>query len=317
MKIFQIYDFNFKGNPEFITLSKGVYIFECWGAAGHNLTDYDIETNGTVSLARGGYVKGYIQLNKTTTFYIYVGEKGNQRYNPVFNGNNDNTVIKGGGATDIRLIGGDWFLFDSLKSRIIVAGAGGSGERYFGGDGGGLNGTSNYPFPHASPGTQTSGGIGQSYWASGLYYGHGSNGSFGRAGNGYCHDKDPKASCDYGPGGGSGYYGGGGMTYLGSGGGGSSFISGHPGCDAITKDSTSNNIIHTGQPNHYSKLVFYNTEMFAGNQEFMSPDHKMGIGHLGNGFARITRLTPFFQTCRSSSRCSFIFIYYLSITIVK
>ncbi len=44
-------------------------------------------------------------------------------------------------------------------------------------------------------------------------------------------------------------------------GGGSSFISGHEGCDAIKEESTENNIIHTGQSIHYSGLYFTNTLM--------------------------------------------------------
>ena len=36
----------------------------------------------------------------------------------------------GGGATDVRLVGGTWNSFSSLKSRIMVAGSGGG--RYIG-----------------------------------------------------------------------------------------------------------------------------------------------------------------------------------------
>ena len=56
-------------------------------------------------------------------------------------------------------------------------------------------------------------------------------------------------SCMKGGGGGGGYYGGGGGAsangVVGSGAGGSSFISGHSGCNAIDANGT-----HTGQPNH-------------------------------------------------------------------
>ena len=70
---------------------------------------------------------------------------------------------------------------------------------------------------------------------------------------------------------------------------GSSFISGHEGCNAVSKDSTENNIIHTGSSEHFSGLKFTNTIMSAGNEEMPTHDgtNKM-IGNSGNGFARIT-----------------------------
>jgi hypothetical protein len=58
---------------------------------------------------------------------------------------------------------------------------------------------------------------------------------------------------------GGGYYGG--KSGEVSSAGGSSFISGYTGCNAISESSTENNIIHTGQPNHYSGCVFTNSVM--------------------------------------------------------
>ena len=49
-------------------------------------------------------------------------------------------------------------------------------------------------------------------------------------------------------------------------GGGSSFISGHNGCDAIKEESIENNIIHTGQSVHYSGLYFTDTVMIDGEE---------------------------------------------------
>lgn len=72
-------------------------------------------------------------------------------------------------------------------------------------------------------------------------------------------------------GGGGGYYGGkGGQTSGALGTGGSSFISGHPGCNAINASGS-----HTGQPIHYSGVQFYNTSMQAGARS-------------GNGLVRIS-----------------------------
>ena len=87
-----------------------------------------------------------------------------------------------------------------------------------------------------------------------------------------------------------------------SAGGGSSFISGYSGCNAISSSSTENNIVHTNQPNFYnSDYIFTSSVMIDGkgcnwstgsalncgtNQP--QPDGTTSIGHLGNGYARIT-----------------------------
>lgn len=89
-----------------------------------------------------------------------------------------------------------------------------------------------------------------------------------------------------------GYYGGGSgyhSEYSAGGGGGSSFISGYVGCNAISENSTSSNIIHTGQEKHYSGLVFLDGKMIEGN--LVMPSHANNVdenGNRGNGFARIT-----------------------------
>lgn len=176
----------------------------------------------------------------------------------------------GGGATDIRLSGGDWNDFNSLKTRIMVAAAGGGSFIDPGSYGGALSSpdyTNNYPngghTTAAQGATQT----------SGYKFGIGQDG--GRAGAG------------------GGYYGGcasvtdGNKTGL-RGAGGSSFISGHIGCNAISNSSTSSNIIHTNQPNHYSGYVFTNTTMIAGNATMPSPTGGTETGHTGNGYCKIT-----------------------------
>ena len=66
--------------------------------------------------------------------------------------------------------------------------------------------------------------------------------------------------------GGSGYYGGETNNVSGksAGAGGSSYISGHDGCDSIAEESTIKNIIHTGQSIHYSGVKFKDTIMIDG-----------------------------------------------------
>jgi hypothetical protein len=64
---------------------------------------------------------------------------------------NESNPTTGGGATDIRLVNGNWDSFNSLKTRIIVAAGGGGGSIYqkgscptYGGHAGGLVAPNNY-----------------------------------------------------------------------------------------------------------------------------------------------------------------------------
>lgn len=140
------------------------------------------------------------------------------------------------------------------------------------------NGVANTP---PTGGTQTGGGTTSTLPTSG---GTGTNGSFGLGGNG---------NSDWGSAGGGGYYGGGGGGWTGysvdSGAGGSSFISGRTGCDAISSTSTNGAITHTGQAVHYSGLKFVNTVMRAGNEVMPTQDgSSTRTGNAGNGYAKIT-----------------------------
>ena len=122
---------------------------------------------------------------------------------------------------------------------------GGSSYVTAGGAGGGLKGLTNRT--RSKPGTQTSGykfGIGQD--------GYGVGSSNGVAGSG------------------GGYYGGTTSDYADNceaGAGGSSFVSGYDGCEAILEESTENNIIHSGQKIHYSKKEFQNIKFLNGNEQ--------------------------------------------------
>lgn len=122
---------------------------------------------------------------------------------------------------------------------------GGASYGTAGGAGGGLNGLTNRT--RSKPGTQTSGykfGIGQD--------GYGVGDSDGVAGAG------------------GGYYGGTTSDYSDeceAGAGGSSFVSGYDGCNAISEETTENNIIHSGQKIHYSKKEFQNIKFLNGNEQ--------------------------------------------------
>jgi hypothetical protein len=261
-----IYNYDYTGASQTFTAPyAGTYKLECWGA-------------GCTCL--GAYTSGFLYLKKNTILYIYVGT-GSEDYayttlthSIVFNGGggftngcNDFNNDTGGGATDIRLVNGSWDDFLSLKSRIMVA-AGGSGSvgSSLPGYGGALvsiNADGAYP-PETFPSDYCIvNGVSQT---NGYSFGIGQSGL--RAG------------------GGGGYYGGYAEKCAGS--GGSSFISGYSGCDAISESSTSDHIIHTGLPNHYSGFIFTNSQMIAGNASMPKPAGGTEIGHTGNGYARIT-----------------------------
>ena len=165
----------------------------------------------------------------------------------------------------------------------MVAAAGGTGSLEIEGEilapgaGGGLNG---YSGAYADGGTQVSPGAPQNV--------HYLESSFGVA-NGGCT-------------GGNGYYPAGAAACTNGSGGGSSFISGHDGCDAINKNSTFGNIIHTGQSIHYSGYQFTNTIMIDGKgykwttkkENYVGmPTHdgtSLMEGNTGSGYAKITFL---------------------------
>ena len=260
-------------NKEYeVTLQKGIYYFQLWGSSsGYR---WNLTTDGCkYATGRGAYVAGILRLGETKNFYVYVGDTKTKFCN---------------GSSDVRLIRGkNWYDFESLKSRIIVAGSAGEGEHVCSGDAGGLEGMRNNitygSVVAGEPGTQTSGGRAGYYGT----YGRGYDGKFGIAGSAGCLFRESDY-CDAGADGGGGYFGGGGTSYAGAGGGGSSFISGHPGCNAISNESTDfDNIISTNQSIHYSSLYFEQTVM---NDGYSNRVYPFGRQINNTGFARITQL---------------------------
>ena len=283
---------------EFTAPLNTTYKIQCWGASGGNC--YENHTYGdflnTVYGGKGGYCAGKITLPYNISLYVYIGQSGEGVRVKTFNGGGETggayDAKSGGGATDIRLSNGNWKDFSSLKSRIIVA-AGGGGAQHFlsgcdGGYAGGLSGQDGFKsgtgvnYTIATGASQTLGG----HRGYDPEY-NGFNGTFGIGG-----DAEPEQKASHGSGGGSGYYGGGGGSHatnvVGSGGGGSSFISGYLGCDAIAESSTEDNIIHTGQPNHYSGYMFVHSVMIDGGSVMPSPSGGTETGHSGNGYCIIT-----------------------------
>ncbi|MBG0220002.1 hypothetical protein I4O96_13170 [Clostridioides difficile] len=197
------WNFNFKAEPQPITLKAGRYKLECWGACGG-------ETHSATSHSGGGYSVGELILRKETLLYVYVGQLGldTSSTDYAFNGGGYG-VSTGGGATDIRLVGGAWDSEQGLFSRIIVAGGGGGGHAGFGGgNGGGLKGENSITSDGSAVGaTQYDGG-------RGLENDGKNDGFFGKGGCSSNH-----------AGGGGGWFGGSGCYYSHcNGGGGSGYV---------------------------------------------------------------------------------------------
>ena len=125
-------DFTYTGSEQVAKLLAGNYQIECWGANGSGI-------NSSYPGGNGAYTSGKIKLDNAMNAYVYVGQyAGDAKYNVnVFNGggngtswsstdvNKTQTIYCGGGATDIRLVDGNWDNSESLCSRIMVAAGGG------------------------------------------------------------------------------------------------------------------------------------------------------------------------------------------------
>ena len=302
----------------------GKFQIECWGAQGGGVNS--IQGRG----GYGGYTKGTIQLTKNTKLYIFVGNSPARNTENSFNGGGqaNNTwypTDDGGGATDVRTYVASesslttWNDLTSLRSRIMVAGAGGGGNSYNpgsnpgspGGAAGGLTGYGN-TYTGSNPGsnymstggTQTTGGTAPPW---NTYPAPPQPGGFGYGGDGQGVGQTSWG----GGGGGSGWYGGGGGSngsWVTSGAGGSSFISGHAGCVAINEDGshkTTGTALEKSM--HYSGYYFlnngtYSTVMIDGagyawgtsigaRTAMPNPsggNYGSGVGHQGNGRCKIT-----------------------------
>lgn len=251
-------DFPYIGDAQVFTAPyTGWYQAQCWGAMGGQ----DSASQGEYLNKYGGsgaYTSGEVYLNKGDALYVYVGGHGVEQANSQgagYNGGGAAPAVgssgSGGGATDIRLVGGVWNDADGLASRVMVAAGGGggaSGGQRYSGHGGGLTSesTTNMEGPVA--------GAGQTY--------AGPHGGFGYGGS------SPGA----GGGGGGGWYGGGCSTsdrHDSSGSGGSSYISGYAGC--VTN----------------AKLSFVSPQMVPGSANMPDPDGGMQTGNRDDGYCRI------------------------------
>lgn len=316
-------DYSYTGNYQtFLVPYDGVYRIELWGANG----GIDPTSPTAYRGSGGAYTAGDISLKKGQRLYFYIGgQPSSNSYDGGWNGGGKADSRRpnfrgygGGGATDVRILDGAWDDFDGLKTRIMVA-AGGVGG-YITNPGGGLYGLGNdgsdinYIHLGGRP-SQTEGGkpgdtttYPLSVCQGGEPKGKGSPGSFGKGGDGGLASS----------GAGSGYFGGGGgyRACHNNGGGisgsGSSYISGHTGCVAVSQYSTVNNVFPiysgctTGTTNNscsinYSKVYFTNTLMISGDgyewtnvkggkRAIPSRDGSNNPGNLSSGYARVTQV---------------------------
>ena len=304
--------FSYSGSGrQWVAPKAGTYSMECWGASGG--AGMVNKVSFTAGPGKGGYTYGRISLSLDANFYVYVGgrgedmvQNGSRTYKDAVGGWNggglgaydradDDGDGAGGGATDIRLTKAHasdytvWNNFASLKSRIMVAGGGGGGgyRVHYGGCGGNTtggqawyqeSGQSKVVITDINPGSQT----------SGYKFGQGQDGR-----------NNPTKTNYTSAGGGGGYYGG--QAHQNSPGaatnsgypapGGSSFISGYTGCNAIKQDAASDaggSSYHTGSPNHYSGLVFTSGNMINGDNSMPKYSGSGNMtGNSGDGYCRI------------------------------
>ena len=300
------FDYDGKKTPAIISLPRGQYKLEVWGAKGGDSTGNGYNGCGfrgsqTAKGGLGGYSRGILSLPKNETVYVYVGEEGQP------SNSSDGSTTKGGfpdgggtktghrsgyttvpgtggGSTSIR-IGSD-----TNYNRVIVAGGGGGagGCSFYvdpGGFGGGLNGGNcsiEQSLQNQGAGTQT----GSTHGLGNGNDRHGDPGSFDKGGA----TGKYRNGCDSGGGGGGGWYGGGSggfghCNYVSSGGGGSGWT--------FTKSSME--VWEKGDPSKASNFAldgqYYLTDAacIGGDQEFPRKDGNGNErGHSGNGFAKIT-----------------------------
>ena len=267
IKTGDILNYDYTGAVQTVTLPKGTYKFECWGAQGGSYISY---YGGA-----GGYSVGTLTLTAETSLYIYArGQPATVSSTRTtvsggFNGGGNGQIRcyssvytygqGGGGASDIRI--GQ----DSLYARVIVAGGGGGSAsidalttKYGGGATSGSP-QSSYTASQTTAGTGGSFGIGGAATTSGTNYKYGSGG------------------------GGGGWYGGGACTsysdstnYRGYNGGGSGFVwTGSNAPSGYLLDST---------------YYLTDAQTIAGNTSFPSTSGSTETGHQGNGYVRITAI---------------------------
>ena len=197
--------YNYSGNVQGVTLPKGTYCFETWGASGGD--------DGQYKGGAAGYARAIVTLTADKAIYIGIGGAGGSGANSGggYNGGGkagpNGTSGGGGGATHIAHSTNRGVLtsYASYQSEVIMAagGGGGAGNAYTYGNFGHKAG---YGGRSPQPACNTNASTGIAYNSGGTVFGKGTD--RGTAGNGD------------GGGGAGGWFGGKGAACDGNGGGG-------------------------------------------------------------------------------------------------
>ncbi len=261
------------GAQTFTAPVSGTYSLEAWGAQGGN----DVYFPNSVFGGRGGYSKGDVYLTAGTTINVYVGGQGSGCNAAYWRSSG------GGGATDFRLVGGNWNDNAGLYSRILVAGGGGGrhgnnyeGVTYVGNDGGGLTAPNiNACGYNVVGGSQTAGG--SSPYGAGVAVG-----SFG-----FANANMMSNICSVG-----GWNGGAaGADNWANGGAGGGW---YGGCTSWCTSTGGSGYVYTSSsyvPPGYTPAPTYqmtNDVLIAGNTIMPNPNGGTMTGNAGNGVAKIT-----------------------------
>lgn len=287
MKKGDVLQLEYTGSEQVLKFNPGKYQFECWGASG-NGKEINGNTANSGACGKGGYSKGIFTTFSNITLYAYVGGVGEYSATGLAKGGwngggcawaTDLTepANGGGGASDIRLIGGAWDDPQGLLSRIIVAGGGAGGGEDSGdngGSGGGLVGLG------SNAGTQDSS-------RGGAVFGKGSH-----------------TNCD-GGGGGGGWFGGGSTngsqtipTFNNTGDTGSTQSGGS---GYVLDSNTYKPTGYLGKPEHY----LFDSLLINGVSAMPNPNGTGTIvGNLSNGYIRVTCL----DTIETSNSGSAVFV---------
>ena len=119
-----VFNFDYTGTVQEVTLPPGRYKLQCWGAQGGDSYDYD--AIGSM----GGYSEGEITLTQVTTLYVFVGGKGgngstSSMVNGGWNGGGGSVgYVKYNGSTTMAIGGGG--LSDNSKTFSYPACGGGA-----------------------------------------------------------------------------------------------------------------------------------------------------------------------------------------------
>lgn len=216
-----VYEFLESNKMHDVYLRPGVWKLECQGGYG-GVSSVEDGHLSIANISNGGYAKGELTLHETTSMYACVGPTwskttggfGGAGNGGATYGSHASTYHYAGGSSDIRLkYSSDWGNFESLSSRIIVAGGAGMSSNA---GGGGETGNCYYATDSSNKkANQTSGGT------NGIAhnYNYTMNGSFGIGGMYKEKAEGSSSQNKYMAPGGGGWYGGAAYNATASGGG--------------------------------------------------------------------------------------------------